>query len=278
MGKGKEMGGTLSAGMEPVASKAMDAKLREIWGKFEKGWMRRELRSVLPPTRIEWMGVKFIVYPRDNFTEFRMWELGRPPEHEATEEIAAMLAGSNAVIVDVGANAGAFGLPILARAGKTARGLFFEPNPVMLQRLNANIGLNEIKNARVFDCAISDAPGRSAMFFPKNGNLGQGRVELSYAGTAEADETIEVEIKTLPDCLRSARVARVDFLKVDVEGLEDKVIVPLLDGDEKLWPGMIYFEVEHQGSWDLPLLGRLAECGYDEVKSFGKNRLYRRAK
>lgn len=267
---------TDGATTEAVASKAMDAKLRQIWGMFEKGWMRRELRAILPPTRVDWLGVRFVVHPRDNFTEFRMWELGRPPEHEATAAIADMLKHSDAVIVDVGANAGAFGLPILAAAGKGARGIFFEPNPVMLARLNANIALNKMQSARVFDCALGDAPGRAGLYFPKNGNLGQGRLGQSYDKDPDPEDLLEVEIRTLPACLKTARVKRVDFLKVDVEGLEDKVILPLLEADEALWPRMIYFEVEHDDGWEGPLLARLAECGYDELRNFDKNRLYAR--
>lgn len=264
---------------EPVATKAMDDKLREIWGKFDKGWIKRAIRDSLPPTRVTAMGVKFIVHPRDNFTEFRIWELGRPPEHEATEKVANLLEGKDAVIVDVGANAGAFGLPILKRAGKKARAIMFEPNPVMLERLKTNIELNAFKNVRVFDCAVSDAEGQSEMYFPRNGNLGQGRVELSYGGEDAHEDTdrIKVALKPLPACLKTTRVSRVDFLKVDVEGLEDKVIVPLLEGDEALWPKLIYFEVEHQEAWSLPLMERLRTCGYAEVESFGKNRLFQRA-
>ena len=261
---------------EPVASKAMDEKLREIWAKFEnKGWILRLLRDSLPPTRVTSMDVKFIVHPRDNFTEFRIWEMGRPPEFEATEKIAGMLEGQDVVIVDVGANAGAFGLPILARAGKKARAVMFEPNPVMLDRLQTNVALNDFENVDIFDCAVSDADGRSAMYFPSNGNLGQGRVELSY-GDEPGDEAAQVTLRPLADCLKEAKVKRVDFLKVDVEGLEDKVICPLLEADEALWPKMIYFEVEHQGAWSLPLLERLESCGYVEIESFGKNRLFRR--
>jgi hypothetical protein len=40
---------------------------------------------------------------------------------------------------------------------------------------------------------------------------------------------------------------------------------------------MIYFEVEHQDAWGLPLMQRLAERGYEELKSFGKNHLFKRA-
>ena len=261
---------------EPIATRAVDAKLREIWGKLEKPWIRRTIRDCLPPTRVRWLDTDFVVHPRDNFTEFRMWELGRPPEHEATEAIAQMLKGSSAVIVDVGANAGAFGLPLLTGAGAKARAVMFEPNPVMLARLEANIALNKFRNVRVFDCAVGDAEGRSPMFFPKNGNLGQGRVLESYGNVSDEGETIEVKIRPLADCLRSARVSRVDFLKVDVEGLEDKVICPLLEDDKAPKPERIYFEVEHKGKWGLPLLQMLEEHGYSEEAAYGANRLFRR--
>ena len=54
------------------------------------------------------------------------------------------------------------------------------------------------------------------------------------------------------------------------------VVVKLSNSFEKLWPKMIYFEVEHQAAWGLPLMERLAACGYVEIESFGKNRLMRR--
>ena len=257
---------------EPVADAAMDAKMRELWAKFSKRtWVRKQLADSLPPTRVTSMGCDFIVHPRDNFTEFRIWENGLPPEHEATQSIADRLAGSDAVIVDVGANAGAFFLPILRAAGDKARAVVFEPNPVMRARLQTNIALNALENVTVFDCAISDAAGTSKMFFPRNGNLGQGRIDLSYAGEGEGST---VRVRPLAECLTEAGVGRVDFLKVDVEGLEDRVIAPLLAGATTLLPRLIYFEVEHQAAWHYPLLEILAEKGYAECQSFDKNKLF----
>lgn len=262
--------------MEPVADAAMDAKLREIWSLFPKRWMRNEIRQVLPPTRAHVMGCDFILHPRDNFTEFRMWEHNLPPEHEATAAIADRLAGRDAVIVDVGANAGAFFLPVLKRAGGGARALVFEPNPDMRARLVTNIDLNGLRDrVTVFDCAVSDCEAKSGLYLPRNGNLGQARVQLDY-GDKGSQGGVEVDIRPLADCLAEAGVTRVDFLKVDVEGLEDRVLDPFLNSATAPRPGLIYFEVEHSGAWTYPLLQTLEQAGYAEEGRFDNNRLFAR--
>jgi FkbM family methyltransferase len=265
--------------VEPVADPSMDAKMREIWARLEKPWVRKILQQSLPPTPITSMGCAFIVHPRDNFTEFRMWENGLPPEHEATMHLADRLADSGAVIVDVGANAGAFSLPIIKRAGAGARALLVEPNPVMRARLAVNLDLNglvptDAGGARVLDCAISDAAGQARLHFPGNGNLGQGRIGQGYAGP-NARQGVEVALRPLADCLAEAGFDRVDLLKVDVEGLEDRVIAPLLQAEAAPRPALIYVEIEHQATWTYPLLDVLAAAGYAEERAFGKNRLFR---
>lgn len=260
--------------IEPVADAVLDAKMREIWAKLEKPWVRKVLQSTLPPTRLSSMGCEFIVHPRDNFTEFRMWENGLPPEHEATLYLAGLLADTDAVIVDVGANAGAFSLPIIKRAGASARAALFEPNPVMRARLQTNLKLNDLGAAQVFDCAISDAPGSAQLHFPGNGNLGQGRIGQGYDGP-KARVGIDVALRPLADCLKDAGFDRVDLLKVDVEGLEDRVIAPLLKAPAAPRPRLIYVEIEHQATWTYPLLDVLAESGYTQERAFGKNQLFR---
>ncbi|WP_170311784.1 FkbM family methyltransferase [Sulfitobacter sabulilitoris] len=267
---------TLQTDIEADTGSALDAKVREIWSRFQKPWVRKILRDTLPPTRITSMGCEFIVHPRDNFTEFKIWETGLPPEHAATLHIAGVLAGQDAVIVDVGANAGAFFLPIMQRAGKKARAIAFEPNPVMRDRLAVNVKLNKLTGVRVFDCAVGAEEASTRLHFPRNGNLGQGRVDLEYTD-GNADTAIDVAVRPLADCLKQARIKTVDFLKVDVEGLEDRVICPLLEGDEALWPRMIYFEVAHDGTWSMPLLEMLEERGYTAVGSFDNNSLFERS-
>jgi FkbM family methyltransferase len=262
--------------LDQIADAAMDAKMREIWGMFQKPWIRTMIREVLPPTPVHTLGCDFIVYPRDNFTEFKIWENGLPPEHLATQYIADFLEDSDPVIVDVGANAGAFFLPVHKKGGSGTRSIVFEPNPVMQHRLLTNIALNDIQNdVTLFTCAISDTPGRARLQFPRNGNLGQGRIDVAYK-QKHASEGVEVAVRPLVDCLVEAGVSHIDFLKVDVEGLEDRVIVPLLQGDPALHPHLIYFEVAHDGVWSLPLLQTLEDAGYTRLHDFDNNALFQR--
>ncbi len=246
----------------------------EDWQRAKTPSERHALRPHLPSTRIEAMGCRFIVHPADNFTELKLWETGKPPEHEATKFLMDALSGRNPVIVDVGANAGAFFLPIHMAGGPETRSIVFEPNPTMRDRLTTNITLNGLSDrVQVFDCAVSDRTGQSVLHFPRSGNLGQGRIDLAYPHK-RASTGVDVPVRPLSECLVEAGVSHVDFLKVDVEGFEDRVIVPLLEAEPALKPKMIYFEISHDGIWRYPLLDILAQHGYDLMEKFDANALY----
>lgn len=257
-----------------VADALMDDTMRRLWERLNKPWIRRILQDHLPPTQTETLGLKVVVYPHDNFTEFKVWEKGLPPEHEATQFLMDRFAGQDVVIVDVGGNAGLFGLPILNAAGPKARAVLFEPNPVMQARLFGNVALNDLgERATVMPVAVSDADGTLPLFVPKNGNLGQGRIGVAYANAGEGEQ-LDVPVKVLPACLAEHGVTHIDLLKVDVEGLEDRVILPLLADPDAPKPKHMYFEVAHDGVWDGPLLETLESSGYVEEKRFENNALF----
>ncbi len=259
---------------EPVADAAMEAKIREIFALLsDKPRVIRRLQKILPPSRVQILDTDFVVYPKNNWTEYVMWRDLALPEHTETEDIRARLQGRDVTIVDVGANAGAFSLPILAAAGAQSQAILFEPNPEMIERLRANIALNNMAHVTVLDCAVSDAEGQSTLRFPRNGNLGQARVNVSYDNGSEG---VLVQVRPLATCLAEANVTQVDFLKVDVEGLEDRVIAPLLSDDAAPKPALIYFEVAHRDSWVHPLDDILADRGYRQVGDFGTNALFKR--
>lgn len=247
-----------------------------LWSGLSEPSERHAWRPRLPVTPAEVMGCRFVLHPADNFTELCMWESGLPPEHAATEFIAEALDGLDPVIVDVGANAGAFFLPIHLRGGRGTRSIVFEPNPDMRARLVRNIALNGFDGSvHVFDCAVSDRVGRSALYFPRNGNQGQGRIDVAYPHR-QASMGVAVDVRPLLECLLEVGVPHVDFLKVDVEGLEDRVIVPLLESNAALRPKMIYFETVHDGVWSLALMETLEKHGYDLIEQFDKNALFLR--
>lgn len=241
--------------------------------RWLKAGIRRYIRSRLSPTYMSFMDCTFLLHPADNYSELHLWKYRESAEYVGTSTVAKLLENTDAVIVDVGGNAGLFVLPVLKAAGKTAQALIFEPNPVMLARLRKNIALNQFENVKVFECAVSDEGGQSPLFFPAYKNLGQGRINVEYEGK-HGRTGVNVEIRTLLECLDEANVGKIDFLKVDVEGLEDRVIYPLLMGPEPLLPKLLYFEVEHREHWKYPLMETLEAKGYKLLDDFGLNHLY----
>lgn len=139
------------------------------------------------------------------------------------------------VCLDVGANIGASALALAKAVGETGRVHAFEPAPPNLERLRRNLALNPTLERRVIvhPVGISDQAGR---LFWRNepGNPGNG-----FLG--ESGE-IEVPVSTLDARLEAASVARADFMKVDVEGMELQVFRGARKTLEKLRP-RLYFEV-----------------------------------
>ena len=143
----------------------------------------------------------------------------------------------------------------------------------MRDRLQANIARNGLDApVSVQDGAIADWPGASVLHVPGNGNLGQGRIGVASPHKG-ASLGVRVAVRPLADCLADAGVGHGDLLKVDVEGPEDRVIVPPLDAPDAPRPGLIYFEVARDRIWALPLMERLEACGYRLVRRFRDNSL-----
>ncbi len=232
--------------------------------------LRRELRANLPPTRMQYGDLDLMVAPARNYTEFVLWRRGRPPEHRATQHLRALFGGRDATVVDVGANVGIFSLPIARAAGPGSRFLLVEPNPEMVARLRANIALNGLSSVQVDEVAVGDEEGRATLHFSPNGNPGQSRLGVAFNDDAGG---IEVPVETLPGLAARHGITEIDLLKVDVEGLEDRVILPALRG-ENLSVHRIYFEDVHSERWTSDLPAALEQAGFREEARFGENALY----
>jgi len=246
-----------------------------LMSPYVRLWLKNALRACLRPKHLHYLGCDFDLHLRDNYSEYSLWLNGSAPEDTAIRYLCNKLAGKEMTLVDIGANAGVFGLPILRAAGPNAQYLGLEPNPQLADRLQSNIKRNNFENAVVLRHAISDVTGETQLFFPRGHNLGQGRLGKQYSGRSYR-QPLPVTTKILSDCLKEYRFSRVDLLKVDVEGAEDRVIFPLLSQAKINWPERIYFEVAHQQNWKYPLLDKLRECGYVLEQDFGENHLYQR--
>ncbi|MFD2740352.1 FkbM family methyltransferase [Sulfitobacter aestuarii] len=249
------------------------AALREAFRQADKP-TRRALVPHLRPTEIEFAGIHMYVDPRDNYTDRRIWLDGHPPEMRSLTALMERIEGRNALIFDIGANCGAFAVPLGLAAGPGSRVIAFEPNPVMIGRLGHNIALNNLGHViRIEGCAIAGAPGE-AMLHLRRGNHGQSALEPIFAAPA-TDATL-VPLRPLSDFLGTAEAHEVTVLKIDIEGGEDAALAPLLaQGAEcGFLPEAMLIETAHARHWQGDLIGRITACGYAPVFEAEGNTLF----
>lgn len=136
--------------------------------------------------------------------------------------------------LDVGANVGAVALALAKFAGPSGKVYAFEPGPPNQQRLRANLALNPKLLARteVLACGVGETPGE-LWWAEEEGN--PGNALLSDKGTHK------IPVTTLDVFLSERRLGGVDFVKIDVEGMELQV---MRGGKELLrrFHPVLYFE------------------------------------
>lgn len=123
------------------------------------------------------------------------------------------------VFVDIGANIGFYTLVAAhrLRGGRGGRVIAFEPNPTTLPRLRRNLALNDAAHVEVNAVALGDEDGVLPLYMPADAC--HGETSLRPQGWAGETVVFDVPVRRLDDVL-PADLARIDLLKIDVEGAE----------------------------------------------------------
>ncbi len=153
--------------------------------------------------------------------------------------------GPGSTFVDLGAHIGLYTLWAAQRVGGSGRVIAVEAAPDTFLRLRANLALNPDIAARVrpLNLAVSDRSGTAHLGFARQDNVG-GHSLLK----ADAPG---VKVPTLPldDLVRAERVDRIDAMKLDLEGLEYRVLDAYFQANARArWPRAIV--VEHHPGLD----------------------------
>ena len=143
---------------------------------------------------------------------------GMPESRTASGEVATLreLLQGKDLFVDIGANCGLYSL-IAAKAGVPV--LAVEPNRLNYNRLKQNIEHNRFANIQPHALALSDKPGRAALY-----GGGEGASLLRNWGGMTNTYAQEVEVDTLDNLLASRSGLGDILIKIDVEGHEPAVL------------------------------------------------------
>ena len=168
------------------------------------------------------------------------------------------------VFLDIGASMGIYTLTVAARR-PDVRVIAFEPIADVADRLSFNLAANKMTGrveARAL--ALGDITGTIAF---------NREAESAVIG----EGTISVPCDTLLNVARAEGLTRIDAIKIDVEGYEDRVLFPFFaEAPETLWPRHVIIEHILPDAWERNPIDLLASHHYKTVWRGGFNTIYER--
>ena len=120
--------------------------------------------------------------------------------------------------------------------------------------------------------ALGDAEGTAEIVLNARD---RGGTRLAAGGTQ--GRGVAVRCRPLLAVVTEAGVTGIDALKIDVEGAEDRVLVPFFrDAPPSLWPRLIVIE-DSSAEWSTDLFALLEAKGYAVSSRSKQNVMLRRA-
>jgi FkbM family methyltransferase len=209
---------------------------------------------------IEIRGVKLRCYLNDNATERQIFKRGENAPSVGLMRVMADVSPGD-VFVDIGANSGIFTAFAAKLVGPSGRVVAIEPMPEMVERLRHNVDINGFNNVEIFATAVGEETGNAILHIhPKN------RGQSSMLATFQSSAQVQVPVSSLRSIVMLAGLDHIDVLKIDIEGFEDRALLPFIESTPRsLWPRRIFMEIANQRLWRLDCVEFLLKAGYSQV-------------
>jgi FkbM family methyltransferase len=137
-------------------------------------------------------------------------------------EIFRRFCGPDDIVIDIGANIGAHTLALADCVGSDGFIFSFEPQRVVHQNLCANVAINSLQNVKCENLALADMSGFTVLpSFDYNLKNNYGGVEAINPGISLGEK---VQVMPLDRYFQFFEWPPIKFMKIDVEGMEQKVL------------------------------------------------------
>ena len=171
--------------------------------------------------------------------------------------------------VDLGANVGTYALVLARHVGAGGKVIAVEPHPVIHARLAFNRQASSANQVRLVAAAVGPADGE-LLIETDGDNFGASHV----ASGAPSADAIKVPSLRLLRILIEAGLASVDALKIDIEGFEDRALIPFFDeAPPTLWPRAVVIEHLSRDEWQADCIADMISRGYSETGKTRSNTL-----
>jgi FkbM family methyltransferase len=171
--------------------------------------------------------------------------------------------------VDIGANVGYYSVFLSKYSGNTGRVYAVEPVPLFARVFLKNTSRFAQQNITLYQCALGSEQKRVTLGTPMiDGVFRHGLTKVIEGNTDQNTQTYEVDMQ-VPDQL-FASIAKIDFLKCDVEGYE-VILFPEMMATLNRCKPIIQIEISTVENREL-LIKLLEPIGYRPFK-LSKNEL-----
>ena|SRR5579862_6470282 len=220
--------------------------LRKPWSLKVKSFRSRWLQVLPYPVRLPF-GVWWLAE-----TDWAGKAILSGGLENAERKLVECIIQPGMTVIDIGAHHGFYTLLASRKVGPNGHVLAFEPSPRERRKLLRHLRLNWCRNVRVESSALGSAQGETDMFVVVGHQTGCN--SLRPPNTHEPTYTVRVPILTLDACLERAKIHRVDFVKLDVEGGESEVLKGATSLLERLPRPSFMCEVQEirTGPWGYP--------------------------
>jgi len=163
-------------------------------------------------------------------------------------------------VFDIGTNIGET-LLNFSKLNLSGKNYGFEPVPFLFEKAKKNIALNNFKNVYLNNVAMADKAG--VLYFESPSNRNFGSINMSSASTINSNE---VRAISFDEFIEYEKIEKIDFIKIDVEGFECKVLEGAMKSINKYKP-ILFIELDDEylkknGSSATQLVERLSLIGY----------------
>lgn len=158
-------------------------------------------------------------------------------------------------VIDIGANVGVYSLPIARAVSNSGRVFAFEPGVGARGHLEASRLRNALENLQILPCALSDAEKEGWLQDGSSSELNSLGAGCPIEGNGERVRVTSLDIQE-----RELQWPSIDFIKIDAEGQEERIVAGGRGFFSSHSP-LVMYEVKHGSGqsnatrWILEVLG-----------------------
>jgi FkbM family methyltransferase len=222
------------------------------------------------PVDVPYQGAAFRFYHQGSATE--RGALFNPDYNIEELDFLRAHVPVGGVFIDVGAHVGTYAMVLARHVGTSGKVIAVEPHPAAHARLAFNRTASGFAHVTLVAAAAGAVDGE--LLIETDGhNLGASHIVSEQPSTG----AIKVPSLRLERILADANVSKIDGLKIDIEGFEDRVLTGFFrDAPPTLWPRAVVIEHLSKDEWQNDCIADMRARGYKEAGKTRSNTLLER--